>query len=69
MKCIGLAAFLGALVATPSFAVRPNTDMPGEPVASRGGAVNWSSYGVDPAGLTGLIPGAPDISVFILHHG
>ena len=67
MKYIALAAFLGALIATPSFAAMPSTDMPGDPVASGGGAVSWKSHGVDPAGLTESIPGAPDVSVFVLH--
>ena len=67
MKRIALAAFLAAFIATPSFGVVPSSDMRGEPVASGGGTVNWKSQGVDPAGLTELVPGAPDISVFILH--
>jgi hypothetical protein len=58
MKRIALAALLGALVATPSFAVLPNTGVPGQPAASGG---------VDPACPTERIPGAPDDSVFILH--
>jgi hypothetical protein len=67
MKYIVVAAVLGALIATQSFGALPNTDLPGEPEASYGGTVEWKSHGLDVAGLAESIPGAPDISVFILH--
>jgi hypothetical protein len=66
MKYIAAAAVLGALIATPSFGALSNTDLP-EPEASSGATVEWKSHGLDIAGLARSIPGAPDISVFILH--
>jgi len=80
MKPRALAAFLAvaALVATPSFAVQTNADKCGEPAAcgsgavipgAQGWAVTWSSSGVDPAvDRAEAVPGAPDHSVFVLHH-
>jgi hypothetical protein len=78
MKRATLATFLAtaALIATPSFAAEAHADLCGEPAAPgradldiRGSAAIWKCSGADPAvDRTETVPGAPDASVFVLHH-
>jgi hypothetical protein len=78
MKRTALATFIAAaaLIATPSFAAQAHPNRCGEPAASgganldiQGRSVISSCSGADPdAYRTETAPGAPDASVFVLHH-
>ena len=71
---VTVLAAAAALIATPSFAAQVNADTCIEPAASgsanleQRSAVIWKCSGADPvAGRVETVPGAPDMSVFILH--
>ncbi len=78
MKRTALAAFLAAaaLIAAPSFAAEAHADLCGEPAAPgsanldiQGRSVIWKCSGAEPGvDRTETVPGAPDASVFVLHH-